>query len=86
MEVVGEGTLEEEEASGTRVSKEDAVVLEEGEEEGMEEVSIQVDQRVQTLGVAEKVIREFHKPVAVEGEEEDVVGLAVVVFHLRLCI
>lgn len=81
MEVVEEGTLEEEEASGTRVSKEDVVVVQEEEEEedGTEEVSFQVDQ---TRGMEEKVTREFLKTEVVE-EEEDVAGLAVVVFHLE---
>lgn len=80
--VVGEGTLEEEEVSETKVSKEDVVVVEEEEEEVMVEVSFLVDQRAQTHGVEEKVTKEFLKmEEAVEEEEEDVVGLAVVL-HL----
>ena len=75
----GVGTLGVEEASETRVSKED--VVEEEEEEAMEEVNIPVDQGVQTLGTMEKVTKGFLKTEGVE-EEEDMVGLAVVL-HLN---
>lgn len=84
VEVVGEGTFPEEEASETKVSKEDVVEEEEEEamEEEAEEVSFLVDQRAQTHGMVEKVTRGFLKTEAVEEEaEEVVVGLAVVV-HL----
>ena len=74
----GVGTLGVEEASETRVSKED--VVEEEEEEAMEEVNIPVDQGVQTLGTMEKVTKGFLKTEGVE--EEDMVGLAVVL-HLN---
>lgn len=78
MEVEGVGTLGEEEASETRVSKGDVVVEE--EEEAMEEVNIPVGQGVQTLGTVEKVTKGFLKTEGVveEAEEEDVVVLAVV--------
>lgn len=80
MEVEGVGTLGEEEASETIVSKED--VVEEEEEEAMDEVNIPVDQGVQTLGTMEKVTKGFLKTEGVEEEEEDMVGLAVVL-HLN---
>ncbi|CDY47006.1 BnaC02g41910D [Brassica napus] len=68
---VGEGTLEEEEVSGMKVSKEDVVE----EEEAMEEVSIPVDLKAQTHGVEEKDTKEEVEEV------EDVASLAVVL-HL----
>lgn len=87
MEVVGEGTFPEEEASETKASKEDAVeeeAEEAMEEEEEEEESFLVDQRAQTHGMEEKVTKEFLKTEAVEEEaQEDVVGLAVVL-HLDL--
>ncbi|KAG2305574.1 hypothetical protein Bca52824_034225, partial [Brassica carinata] len=72
--------LEEEEVLETKVSKEDVVVVV-GEEEVMVEMSFLVDQIAQTDGVEEKLTKEFLKTESVEGEEEDVAGLAVVV-HL----
>lgn len=87
-EVVGEGTIPEEEASETKVSKEDAVEEDEEAmvEEEEEEVSFPVDQRAQTHGTEEKDTKGFLKTEAEEEEEEeeeeeDVVGPAAVV-HL----